>query len=131
MSRGLRNWVGLAALAAVALTGCGDDDDSGGTGVPGTGGGGGESADVAVEASDELDFGEDEYTAEAGEITFDYFGGRIQHSLVVEGHEDDMRLVISGDEETGSLELEAGEYLLYCDIPGHQSAGMEADLIVE
>ena len=122
--------IGLTvALLALPMAACGGDDDGGDdagsdTGPPPAGA-------VQVVASDGLDFDADEYTATAGEITFVYEGGNIQHSLVVEGHEDEMRLLISGDEDQGTLTLDAGEYVLYCDIPGHQSAGMEATLTVE
>ena len=117
----------LAALT-LPLVACGDDDsgdDAGSdTGPPPAGA-------VHVTASDGLEFDSNEYTAPAGDVTFVYSGGSIQHSLVVEGHEDEMRLVISGDEDQGSLSLDAGEYVIYCDIAGHRAAGMEAALLVE
>lgn len=31
----------------------------------------------------------------------------------------------------GRIRLRRGEYVLYCAIPGHRAAGMEADLVVE
>jgi cytochrome c oxidase subunit II len=117
------------ALLALPIAACGDDD-GGGDGASSNGG----SAPVGtvhVIAEDSLSFDADEYSAEAGEVSFLYEGGNIQHSLVVDGHEDEMRLLIQGDSDEGSLSLEAGEYTIYCDISGHQAAGMEATLIVE
>jgi plastocyanin len=35
-----------------------------------------------------------------------------------------------GDTDTGTVELPAGSYVLYCDIAGHEAAGMVADLVV-
>ena len=36
-----------------------------------------------------------------------------------------------GREDDGSVDLEAGSYTLYCDVAGHEAAGMVADLVVE
>jgi len=81
---------------------------------------------------DTLDFDADQYTAGAGTVNITYqLEGVIEHSLVVEGREDDMRLVVSGGStDRGSIDLDAGAYVLYCDIAGHREAGMEATLIV-
>ena len=45
--------------------------------------------------------------------------------------EEDFKLEV-GDEKTdlGEIELKAGRYILYCDIAGHRSSGMEAKLLV-
>ena len=49
------------------------------------------------------------------------------------GHEDDFKLEVSrgGDTDDGTIELEAGDYVFYCDVPGHRAAGMEGTLTVE
>jgi len=83
-------------------------------------------------ALDTLDFDLDQYGAEAGEITIQYvLDGMQGHSLVVEGHEDSLRLEVSGGStDVGQISLDAGRYILYCDIPGHREGGMEARLLV-
>lgn len=123
-------------IVVVLISACGGDDDEAGDGAGDEAGDGAAptDAEVTVVADDALDFDEDEYTAPAGKITFTYDnGGSILHTLVVEGREDDLRLEVrsGGDVDTGSIELEAGEYVVYCDVTGHRSGGMEATLTVE
>jgi cytochrome c oxidase subunit 2 len=118
------------ALIALPLAACGGDDDGGGGDDGGSNGGSVPAGTVHVIADDGLTFDSDEYSADAGEVSFLYEGGNIQHSLVVEGYEDEMRLLIQGDTDEGSLSLDAGEYTIYCDISGHQAGGMEATLTV-
>jgi plastocyanin len=115
----------LSTAIAVTLVACGSDD--GGAGGP-------VNADVEAEGRDDLSFDKDSYTARAGDVAFALVNaGSTQHSLLVEGYEDDMRLVVDtrGDSDTGSLQLEQGDYVVYCDIAGHRAGGMEADLTIE
>lgn len=131
--------IGLT-VTALALTACGDDDASGdgtatGTEPPadeGTGTGTEPSADegtVTVVAVSISSFDSDSYEASAGEVTIVYENDdSIPHTLVIDGIDtDEFKLV---DDDEGSVELEAGDYTLFCDVPGHRSAGMEATLTV-
>ncbi len=72
------------------------------------------------------------YEAIAGTVKFDLSQvGVHEHTLMVEGREDEMRLVVvDGSTDSGSLDLQPGRYILYCDIAGHRSSGMEARLTV-
>ena len=90
--------------------------------------GGDATSSLTVHATDALKFGEDAYSAEAGEVTFEYVNdGSIPHTLLIEGI-DGFKLDTEDNTE-GSVDLEPGDYTLYCDIPGH--SGMKADLTVE
>lgn len=127
-----------AAAAALALlvTACGDDDalDPATDQEPAGGSGSGGSASGAVEViAEDIDFGQDEYQAEAGEVSFVYENqGSIVHTLQIRDVDDfGLEVTSQGDVDEGSVELEAGEYELYCDIPGHEVAGMVATLVVE
>ena len=88
---------------------------------------------VRVVADDSQDFAQDRYQVVAGQVRIEYVLDGFQvHTLVVEGFEEEMRLeVANGETEVGTLPLAAGRYVLYCDIPGHREAGMEAQLLVE
>ena len=118
-----------AALAvALALTACGGDDGGGGE----SGGGDAPEGAITVLALDSLDFDQDSYTAQAGEVTFLYENeGSLPHTLVIEDIDTDTFKLEVGDTDEGSVELEAGEYVLFCDIAGHRGGGMEATLTVE
>jgi plastocyanin len=117
-----------AAAIAIPLAACGDDDEGGG------GGGDLPEGAVVLEALDSLEFRPDAVTADAGEVTFGLVNeGSLPHTFVIEDLEDDLKLTVSGSGATddGSIELEAGDYVFYCDIPGHRGGGMEGTLTVE
>jgi uncharacterized cupredoxin-like copper-binding protein len=114
----------LAALgvgAAALLTGCGGDDDDAD--------GGAGDADVqtlTVRSSDALKFDPAELSATAGEVRIVHDNdGATTHTFVIE--DTDFKLVDDDDDE---IDLAAGEYVFYCDVPGHRDAGMEGTLTV-
>jgi uncharacterized cupredoxin-like copper-binding protein len=122
-------------VGALLLVGCGgdDDDDDGGAG-------GSETtaapvaADVTVHAAD-IGFPEKDFTATAGSVTIAYINdpGVTAHTLVIDGvDKGDFFLEISGagDQDSGTVDLSAQAYTIYCDIPGHRAAGMEGTLTV-
>lgn len=71
-------------------------------------------------------------SAAAGTIEFELNNvGASEHDIVVE-EADDTEVVRAapGETATGSIELEAGTYTIYCSIPGHRASGMEGTLEV-
>src|SRR5680860_240177 len=119
--------VGFLAVVGLSLGACGDGASSNSSSEPEATG----DAAVTVIAED-IKFPEDTYQAEPGTVAIAYRNeGSIQHTLVIEDV-DGFKLDVpgNGDVDEGSVELEAGEYTLFCDIPGHRSAGMEATLEV-
>ncbi len=118
--------LGLTAVL-LPLAACGGDDEGG------SGSGSGSEAPptegaLVVTAVSGLSWDQDGYEAPAGDVTIVYENDdSIPHTLVVE--DEDFKLTEEGEE--GDLSLEAGEYTIFCDVPGHRSAGMEATLTVE
>jgi plastocyanin len=116
-----------AALLALPLTACG-----GGSSTSSSSSGGGIAADVTVHAKDTLKFDKSDYGAKAGTVSFAYVNdGSIVHTLLIDG-KSGFKLQVNkqGETATGSTDLTAGTYTLYCDIVGHRAAGMEAKLTV-
>ncbi len=121
-----RSVIGLVALAGLSASACGGSG-GGSTVAP--------AADgvLRIVGDDTQDFNADGYQIAAGEVTIEYtLDGFQEHTLVIEGREDEMRLAVeNGGTDTGTITLEPGRYILYCDIAGHRIGGMEARLLVE
>jgi plastocyanin len=113
-------------LLGTALTGCGGDDDGGGGRAVSV-----TTGQVTVEARDiAFDVTRIETAPGPLEVTLDEVGA-LAHTFVIEGI-DDFKLAVNGEPtDTGTVELEAGEYEYYCDIPGHRGQGMEGTIVVE
>lgn len=109
----------VLALIAVALAACGGD------------GGGGEV--LSVTGTNELRYEPDELTAPPGQVTIELTAeDAVEHTVVIEELGD--RQVVAADAgatATGTVDLEAGTYTFYCDVPGHRDAGMEGTLEVQ
>ena len=120
-----------AVAALLIMAGCGDDD--GGTSNAPAVGASSDSGDGLTVVAEDIEFGDDAYAAAAGTIPVTYRNeGSIVHTLVIEDI-DGFKLEVSsnGDVDEGAVELEPGEYTMFCDVPGHRAAGMEASLQVE
>jgi uncharacterized cupredoxin-like copper-binding protein len=129
----------LPLLAAAALVaGCSGGGGGGGDGASGNGlasGGSAGSADLEVVAHD-IGFDRSSYTLTHGQQVIEYVqDGQTRHTLRIEDGDgndvDDLDLEVGGaDTDEGSVDLAPGRYTLYCDVPGHREAGMEAELDV-
>ena len=107
----------------LTLVACGgDDDDDADAGATA----GGAEQTLTVEATDALKFEPDQLTATAGVIRIVQDNtGAITHTFVIDGQ--DFKLT---NDASGDIDLAAGEYDFYCDVPGHRDAGMEGTLTV-
>ena len=125
-----------AALLLAPLAACGDDDDT--TSDPTTttaaddgsaDGGAGAGGTLTVGAQDSLKFDAESYEVPAGDVHVVYENeGSVAHTLLIKGV-GDFKLAV-GDTDEGDVELEPGTYELYCDVAGHEAAGMVAELTV-
>ena len=133
-----------ALVAAFALAACGDDDDDDETTAASettaetttsedqASSGGGET--IAISESDyKLD--PSDPTAKAGTITFELTNdGQAPHNLEVEGNGVEEELpndLAPGDSGELSVDLEPGDYTMYCPVGDHREQGMEGTVTVE
>ncbi len=118
----------LAVIAvAVALSACSSSTATPET-LPATVG-------LEVHAVSGLKFDKSAYEATAGDIEIGYVNeDTIRHTLVVVDGDTkvgsfDLQVNKRGATDFGSINLPAGNYVLLCTVPGHQS--MKADLTVK
>jgi uncharacterized cupredoxin-like copper-binding protein len=134
MQRSLRTILLAAVVTAPLLAACGDDDDTASTTTAATtqDTGAGATSSLSVHGTNDLKFVPATYEAQAGEVEFTLVNdGSIEHTLLIKGVGDfKLGVAGSGDTDQGSVELEPGEYTLYCDVAGHEAAGMVAELTV-
>ncbi|MDP8977087.1 MAG: plastocyanin/azurin family copper-binding protein [Actinomycetota bacterium] len=135
-----------AALAlAVALVGCSEvappveyveqvpaEKRSELTGADGGGDGQGPGGETLEFVAVDIDYSDAPQAADPGEATVELVNeGAIVHNVVIEGvSPTPIAQAQGGQTETGTVELEPGEYVYYCSIPGHREAGMEGRLEV-
>ena len=115
----------MVAGLALLLASCGGSDGGGTVSVA-------EDGLLRVVAYARQDFAAALYEASAGEIDVELvLDGFLAHTLVVAGLEAEFRLEVGADKvDFGTLTLAPGRYILYCDLAGHRSSGMEARLLV-
>jgi plastocyanin len=81
-----------------------------------------------------LAFDTDALDARAGEVTINLDNpATVEHDVAIEadGEEIAKSDLVSEGSTSVSAELEPGEYVFYCSVPGHREGGMEGTLTVE
>jgi len=121
--------VGAIVATALLVGACGGGGDSGGSSIAREP----EEGVLRVVADDTNDFDADSYQVAAGDIRVEYVHSGFQnHTLVIEGLEGQLRLEVeNGGQDFGTVTLQPGRYIIYCDVAGHRDGGMEARLLVE
>ena len=116
-----------AVVVAIALSACSSSTATPET-LPAT-------VDLEVRAVSGLKFDKTAYEATAGDVEIGYVNDdTIRHTLViVEGDTKvgtlELQVNKRGDTDTGTINLPAGNYSVFCTVPGHQN--MKADLTVK
>jgi plastocyanin len=126
MIRFAKNSLAVVAVA-VALSAC-----SGSTATPETLPA---TVDLEVRAVSGLKFDKTAYEATAGDVEIGYVNDdSIRHTLVVVQDGTtipnfELKVNAKGSTDVGTVSLAAGNYVLFCTVPGHQN--MKADLTVK
>ncbi len=90
---------------------------------------------IDADPSGQLKWTQDTATAAAGTVTIEMKNDSpVPHNIAVEGN--GVQSDVSDTEQNGgtadiTVDLPAGEYTYYCDIPGHRQAGMVGTLTVK
>lgn len=89
-------------------------------------------ASFEVDALPTLKFNQTDFPTTAGINEITYVGKGGTHTLVFEDPKfRGFELAVNGTEtDTGKVELEPGTFVVYCSVPGHRAAGMEATITV-
>jgi plastocyanin len=87
-------------------------------------------ATLEVDALQSLSFQAKEFTVPAGIIQINYVDRGGTHTLLFEEPQfSGFQLAVPQGKKSGKVELKPGSYTIYCNIPGHRAAGMEAKVI--
>jgi plastocyanin len=119
----------LATFAVVAIAACGDSGGGGGSGYREPKGPAQET--ITVKGGNFF-FDPSDIMAPAGVSAIELESEAGLHDLVFDnGKVPDFRLeASSGNSDELKVDLEPGEYTIYCDIPGHREGGMEGTITV-
>jgi plastocyanin len=131
MRRTLR-CLALVPVLVLTLAACGGNDDGSTTASTAATGGAHSSVAVHTDKDSALRFDKTAYSAKAGTVDITYLNDGTQpHTLVIKSNGwNGLAVSKHGDEDSGSVTLSKGTYTLYCNLPGHEAAGMKATLTI-
>ena len=135
----------VAGIAALGLAACGggddNDDSTAASATPpatttgGAAGGGGSTIDISTPPGSDLAYDQSTVSAKSGRVTVDFNNQQATpHDVVIEdssGAELGKTDLISNSTADTTVELQPGTYTFFCDVPGHEEAGMKGTLTVK
>jgi plastocyanin len=132
---------GVAALGLAACGGGSDNNDSTAAATPpatSTGpaaGGGGSTVDISTPTGSDLAFEQSNVSAKSGRVTVDFNNQQATpHDVVIQdssGSDLGKTDLISNATANTTVDLQPGTYTFFCDVPGHEQAGMKGTLTVK
>jgi plastocyanin len=93
-----------------------------------------ETVEVSSPADGSLIFEPEALTAKAGTVTIEYDNpSPVDHSVAIEEGSKTLAEseIVTEAITSATADLEPGEFVFYCTVPGHREAGMEGTLTVE
>jgi plastocyanin len=132
---------GVAALGLAACGGGSDNNDSTAAATPpatSTGpaaGGGGSTVNISTPTGSDLAFEQSNVSAKSGRVTVDFNNQQATpHDVVIQdssGSDLGKTDLISNATANTTVDLQPGTYTFFCDVPGHEQAGMKGTLTVK
>ena len=116
----------LVALAIPVAAGCGSDEETDTTASA-------EGQTIEISGSDFKFDPADIAVADAGEVTFRLTNdGESPHAIEIEGNgvEEESETIDAGKTTELTVDLEEGEYEIYCPVDGHKGLGMKGTVTV-
>lgn len=87
---------------------------------------------LTVSALPSLKFDANQYTVKAGVVQMNYVSKGGSHTLDIDDPKyATFNLAAPGGPTTGKVLLKPGTYTIFCNIPGHRAAGMQATVIAQ
>jgi plastocyanin len=124
--------LGIVGAAGLTTLGASEPKDEGGEASGFVPPKGPPVATIEIDALPTLKFQATDFPTVAGVNQIDYIDKGGTHTLVFEESEfNGFELKVSGNgDDSGKVELSPGVYTVFCSIPGHRAAGMEATITV-
>jgi plastocyanin len=131
------------AMAAFGVAACGSSDDNNdttaasttATGAATTPSGTTSTIDITADASGALRFDQSNINAKAGTATVDFDNpAPLAHDVVLDdssGAEVGRTDLITQNKASFTATLKPGTYTFFCDVPGHEQAGMKGTITVK